>query len=127
MQSTLLAADIPEALAPVSGRWRVAVLCAKSQRSDRSVQQVALVGVVAIDAQALATQRVERVIQVRLRRWQHQVEVGLAGPADDDKHPAVERQVLGDIRDRFDSGFAQVVFLIGHMNSSPAVHRQAGR
>ena len=50
----LLPADIPETLPPMSGRWRVGVLRAKCQGSDYYIEQIAFIGIVAVDAQAVS-------------------------------------------------------------------------
>ena len=74
VQSAFLPADIPEALAPVFCRRRVAVLRAECQCADHSVQQVALINVVAVDAQAASTQCRNHLVQVEPCVLQHDVE-----------------------------------------------------
>lgn len=56
VQLALFPTDFPESRCPMIGWRRVRVLRAEGQRSDHSVEQIALVGVVAVDAQATPTQ-----------------------------------------------------------------------
>ena len=52
----LFTTNIPEALAPVICRWWTGVLSAKSQGTNNRVAEVALVSIVAVDAQATSAQ-----------------------------------------------------------------------
>ena len=126
VQSAFLAANIPEALAPVPGRWRVVVLRAERQCTDYSVQQVALVGVVAVDAQATPAQSGNHLVQVDFFVLQHDVEFWFLWGVDGQAELCAFRKAGADLLQRIARSFVEAV-QCGHTNTSPTVHRQADK
>jgi len=78
----LLPAYIPKALTPVIRRWRVVVLRTHGQGPNNRVAEVALVGIVAVDAQATSAQGTDYLVVIEPLILEDDVFLGLAWGVD---------------------------------------------
>ncbi|MNN73644.1 hypothetical protein D3C81_1897780 [compost metagenome] len=105
------------------GRWRVDVLLSESQGADDRVAQVALVGVVAVDAETAAAQGADHFIKENALVLQDDVLAGLARRVDDQGELGLGPQVVADLHQGVVGCFVKTG-CCGHSSSSPT-YRQA--